>query len=227
MRPPGAARTQFFLFCSCLAFAALAFRVDAAPVQQSAVPSFVVALVKPVRGGVPDSRWPGWLDIDVYSVEARADVPANRSELMLMLRPLLADRFRLKTHRETRPMTEYSLVVGKGGPRFRSLKDGEAPSAQRKGDTVRFTNIAGLAAFLSELAGRPVLDDTKLTGDFDIAVDMTQPAPGVPGAVPPSPQEFKDAVLAAAQEQTGLRLISARAAIDCLIVDNADKATGN
>jgi uncharacterized protein (TIGR03435 family) len=79
---------------------------------------------------------PGWVETELYDIEARPDAPASRQEMYLMLRGLLADRFQLKFHRETRPIVMNAVVPAKGGPKFgaafHELKEGDAPATPGK-----------------------------------------------------------------------------------------------
>jgi len=74
--------------------------------------------------GVQISGEPGWLDAEKYDLEAKTGRPENikPDELKSLLQNLLADRFRLKVHRETRELTVYALVVANGGPKLREHK---------------------------------------------------------------------------------------------------------
>lgn len=186
------------------------------------------------------SGGPPWLNEDRYSINTKADSPANRTQLMAMLRTLLADRFKLSLRREMREIPAYALVVGKNGPRFRSAREGEAASIAPMPDTVHFRDVASLAGFLSQRSDRPVIDETKLAGVFDIALDMRGFVPAAPGGVaqngapasapgsPTAAQQFDEFVLAAAQEQTGLRLESRKKErVEVLVIDRAERPSGN
>jgi uncharacterized protein (TIGR03435 family) len=183
------------------------------------------------------SGGPAWLNEDRYSINAKADTPANRSQLMTMLRTLLADRFKLSLHRETGEILAYALVIGKNGPKFRSAKEGAAASTAPIPDTIHFKDVASFAGFLSQRSDRPVVDETKLAGVFDITLDMRgcEPAASADAAQNGSPapasgnptaaQLFDDCVTAAAQEQTGLKLESRKERVEVLVIDHAEKAT--
>jgi uncharacterized protein (TIGR03435 family) len=58
---------------------------------------------------------PKWLDADGFDINAKAEGPANESELLLMLRTLLAERFQLVFHHEQQIASAYALVVAKNG----------------------------------------------------------------------------------------------------------------
>ena len=94
---------------------------------------------------------PNWLDRNEYDIDAKASGPADRQQLELMLRTLLAERFKLAQHSETRDLRVYELVVDKGGPRIRAIGDGDVPANgagfRFHGDLQRFADL--LAAQLS------------------------------------------------------------------------------
>jgi uncharacterized protein (TIGR03435 family) len=66
------------------------------------------------------SGGPGWFGTDEFDIEAKADGNANRGRVMAMLRTLLAERFQLKVHRETREGNVYALVAAKNGPNLKT-----------------------------------------------------------------------------------------------------------
>jgi hypothetical protein len=68
---------------------------------------------------------PDWIETDGYDVAAMAKNSPSATELRLMLRTLLEDRFKLKTHRETKEIPAYWLVLAKGGPKLRDPKEPE------------------------------------------------------------------------------------------------------
>jgi len=103
---------------------------------------------------------PGWLDVNEYDVEAKADGPAARDQLALMLQALLARRFGLSLHRETRELSVYELVIDKGGPKIHPINDAESPAAktaaggfQFRGDMRQFANLLSVQLTI------PVIDD--------------------------------------------------------------------
>jgi uncharacterized protein (TIGR03435 family) len=73
---------------------------------------------------------PNWLDSDRYDVQAKADCGGgviSREQLQLMLQSMLADRFQLKAHKETRELPVYDLVVGKDGAKLKASADQTPP----------------------------------------------------------------------------------------------------
>ena len=156
---------------------------------------------------------PAWIDSDRYAIDAKAEKSdASRADLMLMLQSLLEDRFQLRSHRETRDLPAYALVVSKGGPKLPVPKDvacvdpnsdpGSAPGqpptvpcgrVKIVMDSSRVQMIgaavpmAELAKMLSGALGRSVIDKTGYTAKFDLHLEFTPDlgTAGLPaGAVP-------------------------------------------
>jgi uncharacterized protein (TIGR03435 family) len=59
-----------------------------------------------------------WMSTELYDIEARVPAGATKAQIRIMLQHLLADRFGLMVHRETRQLPGYRLVVTKGGPKL-------------------------------------------------------------------------------------------------------------
>jgi len=79
---------------------------------------------------------PGWIDAMRYEIAAKIPAGATRAQVALMLQSLLAERFRLATHRETRELAVYTLVVAKGGPK---LKESGSDNPSPAEDATRFS----------------------------------------------------------------------------------------
>jgi uncharacterized protein (TIGR03435 family) len=105
-----------------------------------------------------------WVDEDRYFIEARADHAAGDRELMTMLQTLLAERFRLALHCETRQLSGYALVVGKGGFRAKPTESGKGSSTNRTRASIDATGctLAHLAQKLSDSLHVPVEDLTGI-----------------------------------------------------------------
>jgi uncharacterized protein (TIGR03435 family) len=162
------------------------------------------------------SGGPNWLDSDAYAIEATAGRAASSGELRLMFQSLLASRFKLVFHRETKELSVYALVIGKNGPKVHELKDGDPFPEFRppsKGSRLMYSNsdLPGFAAMLSQTAGRPVLDKTGLTGHYVIRLESE------PG----------EDILTAVQEELGLKLEPAKAPAEILVIDHAEKPSEN
>jgi len=163
----------------------------------------------------------GWVETEPFDITAKAEGEASYDQLRLMVQALLADRFQLKFHRETREQPVYSLVVAKGGPKVQ-----EAKSAGRGvgiGARGRLNgNGADMATFASALAGklgRSVVDRTGLKGVYDFVVTWT---PDEEQVNAPGPSLFT-----AMQEQLGLKLESTKGPVEVLVIDHAARPSEN
>lgn len=173
---------------------------------------------------------PKWLAEAEYDVEAKADRAVSKEELRKMLQPLLAARFHLAIHRETRELKTYELVVDKGGPKIRPVKDGQgtpAPLGSRHfhGTLEQLANLIAVQLSIPATmddparpsiasgAPIPVFNKTGLTGTYDFDVEMKL-EPGIPSF------NLWQRVL---EEQLGLRLESRKSPVEGIVVDSADR----
>jgi len=179
---------------------------------------------------------PSWadsknLDCDRYDVSAKAegDGPINQKQAKAMLQTLLAERFRLRFHREMRDMPVYALVVAKGGPKLKEAPpDGQG--AFRVGGGFTAAEMEATGATMAQLANqfsningvdRPVLDKTGLTGKYEFKLTWSA------GLNAPRNDSEAPSAYTALQDQLGLRLEPQRAPIEVLVVDNAEKPSEN
>jgi uncharacterized protein (TIGR03435 family) len=179
----------------------------------------------------------GSIALPRFDVEAKATDGANRDQLLMMLRALLTDRFKLAFHRETKELAVNALVVARNGPKFHALKAGADPVPDEI-NHVHAQDLPFLAGFLTRYGSDiPVIDRTGLTGDFDIDLDLsrvTGPASQRGGAAGErtreggvSREDLFWAMANAVQEQLGLRLVATKAPIEVLVVDHVEKPTEN
>jgi uncharacterized protein (TIGR03435 family) len=171
---------------------------------------------------------PGWLDSDRFEVQAKSANAVSSEQLLLMLRPMLADRFRLTFHRETKEMRVYALTVAKIG-NLQRMKPGEEarPVINRLG---RGWDMPMLARYLAGLgADLPVIDKTGLTGQFNLDLDMEKimSAAAEIGGTPPSNQGIYQGTVSVMERQCGLKLEPSKVPIEVLVVDRADRPSAN
>ena len=174
---------------------------------------------------------PKWLEDARYDIEARAAGPAGDAELMTMLQSLLAERFKLSLHRETRALSGYALVVGKGGLKAKPSEPeaGSRTSSRRGSIEAAGCTMAHLALKLSEVLHVPVADFTAIPGEFDFQLKWTsddlQAAP--PSATPVPDIASGPSLFEALQEQLGLKLESRKVPAEVLVIDHAEKPSEN
>ncbi len=140
--------------------------------------------------------------------------------MMLMLQTLLAERFKLTIHRETKEIPIYALVAAKNGPRLQEAKDKDKIGSMSigRGMLRGQTTLADLARYLSSSADRPVMDRTGLTAGFEINLQWSPDT---------SPEASGPSLFTAVQEQLGLKLESSKGPVELLVIDHAERPSGN
>ena len=168
---------------------------------------------------------PKWADELHYDITARAAQPVSESELLKMLQPLLADRFKLTLHRESRPIAGYVLTAVKGGIRANVSTSASSGADGGRGriDTVG-TPVSELVIRLSELLQRPVVDRTQDTRRFDFHLRWI-PDTASAGAEPAASEG--PSLSTALEEQLGVKLSSRRVSADVLVIDHANMPSEN
>ena len=164
---------------------------------------------------------PAWFDGDKYDITAKADGRVTNEQLRLMLQSLLATRFQLTFHRETRELLLYDLVVGKGGPKLHEVdKAGLGLGLRETRLNGRGATMPTLASSLSDKVGRVVRDKTGLIGFYEFTLTWA------PEGAPADDKNLPD-LFTAVQEQLGLRLEPAKGPVEVLTVDHAAKPSEN
>lgn len=170
---------------------------------------------------------PGWLSVSRYDITARASGPANEAQMRLMLQKLLADRLGLKLHRETRAVPVYTLTLAKGGPKFpESPTEGTFQIEHTNSFVLRahHARLADLAQGISDEIGRPVVDQTGLTGRYEIEMNLTPYVTKAGEGGNPGQLDIMSILFTGLQEILGLKLESGKASVDVLVIDHVEKA---
>jgi uncharacterized protein (TIGR03435 family) len=162
---------------------------------------------------------PDWLGSDRFDIEARADRAVDDdAALMGMLRDLLAERFHLMVHRETRTMQAYVLTIAKNGPRLEKSAGGEASTSSGRGRLeARAITMDGFAQRLGRQVELPVVNRTGLEGAFNLKLEW---APD--DAKPESGPSIFTAI-----QQLGLRLTTQKTPVEILVIDHAERPSAN
>jgi uncharacterized protein (TIGR03435 family) len=193
---------------------------------------------------------PGWVDADRFDIEAKADgggQPIPPCEMRLMLQSLLAERFQLKAHFETRELPIFNLVVTKAGkmtlspdqtplgprppfdpsappPRGILITKSGPPTTTISGTAIPMDRLVNaLLGSSPEARDRPLIDRTGLKGLFDVHLEFTNESSraGLPSD-PAGPSLFT-----AIQEQLGLKFEAAKGPVDVLVIDSVQRPTEN
>ncbi len=162
---------------------------------------------------------PDWMNADdaSYDIEAKAPTGTSRAEVRLMLQRLLAERLQVKVHRESRMLPVYELVVSRKGPKLSPPKETKDTGFWSEGshDSVRIhserATLTDLANRLSLDLERPVFDRTGLDGQFAIQLRWARG------------DGDGQSVFGAIEQELGLKLQPAKAPIEVLVVDHAEK----
>jgi uncharacterized protein (TIGR03435 family) len=202
--------------------------------------------------GIPEPRifgGPKWLDSERFDIEAKMDSSVadqlrtlSRDQRKLqtqeMFQQLLADRFKLTIHWETRDLPIYALVVAKNGPNLHESKEPEGGSLTSAGTgqfTVQGVSLADMARSLtqelSKELGRVVIDKTGISGRYDVTLKWTPDTgeaalnDGTDGTAPPP--DSGPSIFTAIQEQLGLKLESAKDPVQVLVIDHVEMPSEN
>jgi uncharacterized protein (TIGR03435 family) len=193
---------------------------------------------------------PGWAETEHYDILAKPsadDLPGEPPEhseaavvrLRARTQSLLAERFGVVSHPETREMPILALVVAKGGPKLGEPKPAaDIPASGPNGPQISFNdrrvsckNVT-MQRFSQGVLGpkmaRDVIDQTGLDGAYDFKMDFVPDEgasrrPGDASASEPTGPSF----LAALQEQLGLRLEHTKGPVHLLVIDKIERPSAN
>jgi uncharacterized protein (TIGR03435 family) len=159
-----------------------------------------------------------WMDSQHYSIEAKVDGDQSMTsrQMQPLIQRLLEERFQLKTHRNTKLVSGYALVVAKGGPKLQPGQEKPSTNGYILPNAIRSPSMsmAGLASMLSRPAGFPIIDKTGISGNYDIKLSYA-PANNPDSSLP--------SLFTALQEQLGLKLEPAKVPVEYLVIDHAER----
>jgi uncharacterized protein (TIGR03435 family) len=164
---------------------------------------------------------PGWIDTERFDIVAQFPPHSSADRVPQMLQALLADRFKLTTHRETRELPIYALLAAKGGPKFKAAETSTgvtSDSNRTRWHVVAKVTMPRFAEFLTDEAGRPVVDKTNLNGAYDLTLDWA-----VDNSVIANDAAAGPSLFTALQEQLGLKLESSKGPVETIVVDHAER----
>jgi uncharacterized protein (TIGR03435 family) len=189
---------------------------------------------------------PGWMASDRFDIQAKAPPNTPDSQMKVMMQALLADRFRLQTHRETKDARVFVLTAAKGGMKLQPLKEGSCtprdpnvpPVAGNKpfcgipkqsGDGPNIVievvgmDTASWVRILSSMLGRTVINETGLSGPLDMlhfeySRDDLAAAASDSGAI---------SISTALSQQLGLKLETVRRPLEVLVIDRVEKPSAD
>jgi bla regulator protein blaR1 len=206
-------------------------RVLGVPLKMLIMESYDVKAFQ-VSGG------PGWIATERWDILAKAEgvdrIPMV--QMRPMLQALMADRFQLKVHSETKEMPVYALVVEKNGSKLVPSTSAEQQFRPGNGSlTIKKGGTAALAAWLSRDLGRVVIDKTGMNGEYDYKLEWTSdPGEGGPESIGLPPEEPRPhvetngpSIFTSLQEQLGLRLVSQKGPVEIIVIDSVERPSAN
>ena len=198
--------------------------------------------------GIPETRirnGPAWINTTSFNIDAKADSAVDaqmraltsaegKARKLRMVQALLANRFKLLTHTETRELPVYALVLAKGGPRFGAIQqNGTTVNSGRGRIEVEGSNsVALLAEELAKITGRVVVDQTGVQGRYDLILkwmpdDSAAPRLGDAEVSSAATDPSGPSLFTALQEQLGLKLEPQKGPVRVLIVDHVETPSEN
>jgi uncharacterized protein (TIGR03435 family) len=197
--------------------------------------------------------FPQWGDSARWDIEGKvdeADAPAFQKlpylQKVILLRNLLADRFKLAVHYDSVVKPVYVLTVAKGGPKLKVSTPDELPGDMSKEASLMLRSrpgqfeavnlsISSFASRMTSWTGRNVVDRTGITGRYDIKLDWSpdtglsqggaadsQSQSPLPPSALPGPSIFT-----AVQEQLGLKLEPDKAPVQVFVIDHVEEPGPN
>jgi uncharacterized protein (TIGR03435 family) len=178
---------------------------------------------------------PDWLSATRFEIAAKIPPGATREQYRLMLQGLLAERFKLALHHESKVMQTYELQIGKNGSKLKespvdpAAADGLQPPPRLANPPRGYNGAVAMAltkhpmeflvASLSGHLGQPVTDATGLKGNYDFRLHYTL---GLQ-ATGTEADNSEPTIFEAVQEQLGLKLVKKNAPVDILVIDHLEK----
>jgi uncharacterized protein (TIGR03435 family) len=188
---------------------------------------------------------PDWLREARYEVMAKGPAGTRKEDLPKMMQTLLAERFKVQSHQETRDIPALLLTIGKKGAQLKDAppESGDGQGGAQVGMSVSETGaerldvkggtMTTLVNTLTGLLGRPVVDGTGLKGRYDFILEFSRAETAGPKStggfnepppLPPPPQGVEPGVsIYTSIQQLGLRLVAQTIPLNVLVVDGAEK----
>lgn len=168
---------------------------------------------------------PDWLNTSRFDIVAKAGTPAREPEMRTMMQTLLANRFQLQLHKQTKDVNAMVLTVAKAGHKLKEVEQEGSPSFStgKLNLTGKGATISQLISFLSREIRLPIVDQTGLTGRYDYFLDINAYVTDEMRNQGGPPLEAPSIIANALQSQLGLRVDARKMPLEVLIVDKMEK----
>ena len=205
-------------------------RPDGLSVKNSTLWQLIFAAYDPPTDDHP-AGLPGWAFSSKFNVEAKMDDLAfakfqklsqsdQQKRRQLMLQLLLAERFQLKVHHESKERPIYALVIAGSGSKLKPVSPVGSGMSGKGRIEYSGAPIGVFAESLSSEVSRPVIDKTGLTGTYDFKLSF------VPDELQGSADD-RPSIFTALEQQLGLKLESTKGSVDVLVVDHVEHPSEN
>jgi uncharacterized protein (TIGR03435 family) len=172
--------------------------------------------------GLP--QWALGAEAEHFDVDAKSEKTPTAPELRQMLQAMLADRFQLKARMDKKELPVYVLTVAPGGVKMRKLaEDEKVPTFASRPPVMEkaILSCSGLSGLIGRSVDRPLIDETGLTGNYEFpTLDWGQYG-----------RELRQgealSIFSAVQEKLGLKLERRKDLVDVVVVEHADRPSGN
>ncbi len=185
--------------------------------------------MRQIKGG------PAWMESDRFDVEAKTDHASNLDDLHTMYQELLADRFGLKFHKETKEGPVYALTIDPAGLKMKANTTPQdfnipinGPPDHVVGTRVPMNYLCWWLGQVLQNDERPVVNMTGLDGNYDFTMAFTPVLP--PGASADNlPENLRDlpSIFTALHEQLGLKLQAQKGPVEYYVIDHIEKPSAN
>ena len=172
---------------------------------------------------------PRWLQSEHFDIIAKADEPVGDEQMKLMMRTLLADRFGLAFHRQSKTLRAYLMTVAKRGDKLHESAADTAPFRENSaiGTVVRGTTMKEFGDFMAGPLQAPVVDMTGLKGRYDFVLDFTAYLPAGEHVMKVDFDNTTGIIIAAMRGELGLNLESKKENVEVLVIDRVEKPSAN
>ena len=165
---------------------------------------------------------PTWLRSKRFDIAARAPAGTRKDQTWVMLQTLLAERFQLTVHKETRELPVFEMTLAKGGLKIQPAHRVTSPA---EGGVTTFVggmkasmaSMSSVALVLSGMLGHQVIDRTGVEGRYDF--DFEYAPEGSDSGLP--------SIYSALQDRLGLKLETGKGPVEVIVIDRAELPAGN
>jgi uncharacterized protein (TIGR03435 family) len=161
---------------------------------------------------------PEWAQGVKFDIAAKtgSNVPLTYEQMKPLMEKMLAERFKMTYHRETRAVQGYNMVAAKGGLKLEEAQPGSSKGGGGGPGAIDMPNttMKGLSGMLAAMLGRPVADKTGAAGDYEVKLRFA-PDDDAESTLP--------SIFTAVQEQLGVKLQSAKVPVEMVVIDHLEK----